>query len=358
MSELEPPFGLLDSGGMAGLIEAIPEQIEQALARLESSPWTITGEKPKLVAVGAMGGSAMSAGFVESLYRDRMPGPFLIVRDYAWPACVGAGALAVLSSYSGNTEETLALYDAAVAGGVARAVMTTGGTLGARAEADGVAVSLMPGGSPPRAAMYGSLVTLTALLHAIGWIDDAAPSWRAAARRLRAMNAHLAPSVPEPRNPAKRLARDIAARNVFVYAAEGVAAPVATRVRHQLNENAKVFGHSALVPELNHNEIVSWEHPNAMLRDALVLVLHDADDRPRLKLRLELTGEYAKSQGADVFDLRVSEGDPLGRAMELSQFGDYVSLYLAFLRGVDPTPIASIDAFKSKLAERGDEVTR
>lgn len=358
MNALTPPYGDRDAGQMTALVEGIPAQIRDALDRLQAAPWKPFDRRPDLVAIGAMGGSAMSAGYVESLYRDRLPRPLLIVRDYAWPACVTPDSLTVLSSYSGNTEETLALYAEARERSLPRAVITTGGQLEQRANEDRVQVAKMPGGAPPRAAMYGSLVTLTSLFHALDWIDDPTPGWRSVADRLETLNEHLRPSVADDKNPAKQLARALESRHAFVYAAGGAAGPVATRIRHQLNENAKVFGHSALVPELNHNEIVSWERPSAVLRDALVLILHDAEDPPRQQLRLELTGEYAKQQGAEVFDLRVSEGDRLGRAMELSQFGDYVSLYLALLRGVDPTPIASIDAFKSKLAERGNEATR
>ena len=278
MSDLTPPWKDRDPGDMTGLIVGIPEQIEGALDRLAADPWELPDAMPDLVAVGAMGGSAMSAGYVETLFRSRLPHPMLIVRDYVWPACVKKTSLAVLSSYSGNTEETLSLYAEARERGVPRVAITTGGEIARLAVEDGIPMAKLPGGSPPRAAMYGSLVTLTALFHAIGWIDDPADSWKRAAARLRAMNDRLGPAVPETDNPAKQLARELVSRNAFVYAADGVAGPVATRVRHQLNENAKVFGHSALVPELNHNEIVSWERPSRVLQDGLVLVLHDAEE--------------------------------------------------------------------------------
>jgi glucose/mannose-6-phosphate isomerase len=116
-----------------------------------------------------------------------------------------------------------------------------------------------------------------------------------------------------------------------------------------------VFGHSALVPELNHNEIVSWEKPGHALGRSALIVLRDAEDSPRAARRLDLTAAYARERGARVFEFRAGEGDRLSRMAESAQFGDYVSFYLALLNGVDPTPIASIDAFKKKLAEGAAE---
>jgi glucose/mannose-6-phosphate isomerase len=126
---------------------------------------------------------------------------------------------------------------------------------------------------------------------------------------------------------------------------------VATRLRQQLNENAKMLGHSATVPELNHNEIVGWEVPGDAWRDTAVLVLRDHEDRPEVARRLELTGEYAARQGAEVHVIPSPDGRRLARMAAQTQFADYLSLYLAVARGVDPTPIASIDEFKRRLAE-------
>jgi glucose/mannose-6-phosphate isomerase len=231
--------------------------------------------------------------------------------------------------------------------------MTTGGTLASWCERDAVSCMRMPGGAPPRAAMYGAWVNVTGLLHALGWIEDPRAGWRRAAQRLREREAQLGAGAPERDNPAKQLARALTGRRVVIYAGGRRLGAVATRFLQQLNENAKVSGHSALVPELNHNEIVGWERPGDTLHGCAVLMLHDPEDDPPVRVRLELTAEYVERQGAAVHVVRAGDGERLVRLAELAQFGDYLSLYLAFLNGVDPTPIASIDAFKRRLAERG-----
>jgi glucose/mannose-6-phosphate isomerase len=349
MLTLEPPFGA-DRFDMAGRIAAIPDHVEIALAALAAQPWRLPGGSPSLLAVGAMGGSAMAADLCAGLWSDRLPRPMLVNREYRWPACVGREALALLCSYSGGTEETLALYDDAGRRGAGRLALTTGGTLAEWCARDGVHVSRMPGGSPPRAALFTAWVPLSGLLGALGWIDDPAPAWKAAMAALRAQQSRIGAHVPESQNPCKQLARALHGRLLFVYAASERLGPVATRGRHQLNENSKLLAHSALVPELNHNEIVGWETAGTAQAPVAVLVLRDEDDAPENVTRLTLTADYVSRQGAAVHELRGGGEGRLARIATMVQCGDWLSFYLAQLNGVDPTPIASIDEFKSRLA--------
>jgi len=353
VSGLEPPFGGHDPGGMAARIDGIPEQIEAALASVAAAPWRLPPLTPSLLGMGAMGGSAIAGDLAAALYADRLPRPLLVVRDVRWPAWLDRDGLALLCSYSGHTAETLALYDEAGRRGAPRVAMTVGGTLAERCGRDGVPWLALPGGSPPRAALFSSWVPLTALLHALGWCEDPVPAWREAAAAVRALRDRAGTAVPERDNPIKQLARAIAGRPIFAYAGSGVMAPVATRLRQQLNENAKLLGHSAVVPELDHNEIVGWERPGAFHRGLTVLLLADPEDAPEVARRLELTGAYAGRQGADVRPIEAASGGRLARMAAAIAWADYLSLYLALVTGVDPTPIPSIDEFKRRLAASG-----
>ena len=347
---LEPPFAL-DSQGMTARIVGIPEQIDQAVAACVAAPWRVPEGAPRMLAVGALGGSAIAADLLAGLWSDTLPHPLLCVREYRWPAWAGPSALAVLCSYSGNTEETLALYDDAAARGMPRVAMTTGGTLHERCARDGVPCAILPKGSPPRAALYASWVRLTYLVHALGWVADPGPEWRAAAELVRRRRALWGPEVPEERNPAKQLARRLHGKQLYLYAGSERLGPVTTRVRNQINENAKLPAHSAVVPELNHNEVVGWEKPLDPGSRSAVLMMCDAEDPDAVALRLSLTAEYVRTQGAEVVVVEEREGARLARIVSLVVLGDYLSLYLAVLHGVDPTPIASIDWFKNRLAE-------
>ena len=171
---------------MAALVEAIPDHIEQALARTDAAPWQLPVRAPDLVAVGGMGGSAIAAELTGALWADVMPRPWLVVRDYRWPACVGPRSLAVLSSNSGNTEETLALEREAAERGVPRVGLTSGGELAEpAARRRRRTASRCPSGMPPRAALFHAWVPMTRLVSALGWVPDPGPAWREAATLTR-----------------------------------------------------------------------------------------------------------------------------------------------------------------------------
>ncbi len=354
MSVLEPPYGERDPRGMTARLEGIPDQIAQAVERLRARPWPAPEREPARLVVGGMGGSAIAADLTRGLYEDSLPRPLEVTRGYRWPGWVGPGALALLSSYSGDTEETLALYRDAGCRGAARLALTTGGALGALCARDGVFVQSLPPGSPPRAALYASWVALTGLVHALGWCAAPGPDWGEAEALLRARSGQLlGPDVPEEANPAKRLARALHGRLVLLYAGAGAMEPVALRWKQQLHENAKLLAHSAVAPELNHNEIVGWERPGEPHRSVALVVLHDHDDPGEVRARLELTADYARRQGAAVHEWGTPPGPRLARLAAAAQFGDWLSLYLALLGGADPTAIPSIDEFKRRLSSRG-----
>jgi glucose/mannose-6-phosphate isomerase len=233
---------------------------------------------------------------------------------------------------------------------VPRAALTTGGTLAASCDRDGVPWHRLPSGMPPRAALFSSWVPITFLIAALDWCDDPTRDWRITAERLADLKEDIGLHVPETKNPCKQLARAIADRQVVIYTSAGLAAPAATRLRQQLNENAKMLGRSAQVPELNHNEIVGWERPDAVHKSTAVLFVQDPEDREEIRRRLSLTAEYVKDQGAEAHHLPPGGGSRLSRLAYFVMWGDYLSFYLAQLRGVDPTPVASIDEFKRRMA--------
>lgn len=349
-TSLEPPFAA-DQRGMAALIEGIPEQVERALQHSAEYPWKLDHRIPSVLAVGAMGGSAIAADLTAALYADRIPRPIFVVRDYRWPAFLTREAFALLGSYSGATEETLSLYQEAARRGVRRAAITTGGALASMCDRDGVPWCKLPHSLPPRAALFHSWVPLTMLLAAIEWCDDPSAEWRRTVDALRDLRSRIGVDVPEAQNPAKRLARSLVGRTLFLYSATERMYAVATRWRQQLNENSKVLAHAATAPELNHNEIVGWERPEGFAQTATALFLRDAEDSPATTRRLALTREYVESQGAFTVELEPGGGRRLPRLASHVMFGDYLSLYLAIARGVDPSPVRSIDEFKRRMAE-------
>ncbi|MBO2519694.1 bifunctional phosphoglucose/phosphomannose isomerase [Limnochorda sp.] len=339
----------LDPSDMAGAIHGLPEQCEEAWRGAQSAdlpPW----ERPRQVVVLGMGGSAIGAELVAGLLEGSAPVPIAVHRGYGVPGYVGPETLVIASSYSGNTEETLSGYDAAKSRGAQLVAVTTGGALAERAERDGVPWVRIPSGLQPRAAIGHSLVPQLAILHRAGLMENPEPSVQEAIRVLKGLRERLEPAVPAAQNEAKQIALDFHQRLPVIYGTQGWKGVVAYRWKTQINENAKAQAMANQFPELNHNETVGWEVPPAINRLCQVVLLREPDDPALIRRRIEVTAELMRPHVAGIREVWAEGDSALARLFSLLYLGDYVSLYLAYLYRVDPTPVKAIDRLKRELA--------
>jgi glucose/mannose-6-phosphate isomerase len=250
----------------------------------------------------------------------------------------------VCASYSGNTEETLSAYSAAGAAGAARVVVTTGGKLLDQAYADGVPVLEVPAGLQPRAAVAYMTTAMLECAYRCG----AAPPMRAellgAIELLETLAEEWGPDAPDG-SEAKALAIVLQDVVPVIYGADSTCA-VARRWKAQINENAKAPAFSAELPEADHNEICAWERADGRFAGVL---LDPCTLAPRMERRLELTAGLIATTGAPMRRVRARGSGALERVLSLVFLGDLVSIYLAALDGVDPTPVEQIERFKRAL---------
>jgi glucose/mannose-6-phosphate isomerase len=244
------------------------------------------------------------------------------------------------SSYSGETEETLACFAAAEGLGAQRVVAGTGGPLVEAARAAGDPVIGLPGLLPaPRTAVAYMLVCALEVAAAAGVAPRLAEEIEAAAAFLEAGREEL-------RDRAAEIAAEIGDRIPVVYGA-GPTAAVARRWKTQANENAKLPAFCSELPEANHNEICSWEAPSAAVLAAVLL--EDRDQHPREQLRFDLTAAEVERAGAPALRIEAAGESRTERLLWTAMLGDLVSLELAAARGVDPLPIEAIDRLKAAL---------
>jgi glucose/mannose-6-phosphate isomerase len=253
----------------------------------------------------------------------------------------------LLASYSGNTEETLACYEAAQAAGSPCIAVTTGGQLAEQARADGFPVIGLPGGMQPRAAV--AYMTVAVLECAA--LCNAAPSLRTEVDAAGAYLAELAgrwgPDADDD-STAKRLARRLLGSLPVIYGG-GATAPVAYRWKTEINENAKHPAFSARLPEADHNEICGYA-AGTDPAPVFAVFLEDTDQHPRVRERIEITCRVIAEGAAGIERVASRGGTGVERVMSLVFLGDLVSVYLAVLRGVDPTPVEVIERLKAELA--------
>jgi glucose/mannose-6-phosphate isomerase len=343
---LSPPaVSAADPSGMLGDVLAQSSQLGDALWRVESAGIGGRDARGGLVICG-MGGSAIGGDLAAAALGDRATCPIRTIRGYGLDPWTDSDALVLCASYSGNTEETLTCFEAAGIADAQRIVLTTGGQLAELAREEGVPVIGVPSGMQPRAAVV--YMTVGALECAA--LCGAAPSLHteidAAASLLQELAGEWGPEAP-PDSNAKALARELQGTIAVLHGADPTMAP-ARRWKTQLNENAKAPSFASVLPEADHNEICAWQRGRAAAPLAGVF-LEDDDQHPRVRERIELTARALADAGAPVHRVTSRGESRLERVLSLVLLGDLVSVYLAALEGIDPTPVEAIERFKAAL---------
>jgi len=324
-------------GDMLDATRAIPDHLRDALWRIESARAPAM-EAPAAVVCG-VGGSAIGGDLAAAALSDRLTKPLLVARGYEFPSWVPIRSAVLCSSYSGDTEETLACYSAAEAVDAQRLVATTGGELAEAARRDGVPVIGLPAGLQPRAAV-GYMFAVAAELIALAL---AAPRIHT---EIEAAASHLSAGREAAEARAAELAAEIGDAAVVIYGG-GLTGPVAYRWKTQMNENAKRPAFSGALPEADHNEIEGWT--GAAEGQFAAILLEDRDQHPRERRRFELTAKAIEPHAASVVRLETEGETRSERVLHTVMLGDLVSLELAKATGVDPVPVEAIERFKTDL---------
>jgi glucose/mannose-6-phosphate isomerase len=316
-----------------------PNQLRDALWRIETARLE-PADSAGLMVCG-MGGSAIGGDLAAAALGDRLTRPLVTVRGYELPSWATPEWTVLCSSYSGNTEETLACFEAAEALGARRLVVSTGGHLVEQAREAGVPVVGLPGIFQPRVAVAYTFAAATEAAALAGVaprirteIDAAAAFLEAQRDALKAQAAEIAASLDEAA--------------VVIYGSD-LTAPVAKRWKCQINENAKAPAFASELPEADHNEICGWS-PDAGAGQMAAVFLEDCDQHPRERRRFELTAEVIGEAAGAVLRLETVGETRVERLLWATLLGDLVSLEIARLRGVDPESIVAIDRLKEGMA--------
>ena len=316
----------------------IPDQLRDALWRVESA--RLSSTRSAGVFVCGMGGSAIGGDLAAAALGDRLTGPMVTVRGYALPSWATPEWTVLCSSYSGETEETLACFEAAEALGANRLVAAIGGPLVDQARETEVPVIGLPGIFQPRAAVAYMVVVAAEVASLAGIAPRIHTEIDAAAAFLTDESESL-------QQQAREIATLIAGAVPVIYGAD-LTAPVAHRWKTQVNENAKFPAFWGELPEVDHNELCGWAGAAGDERAAAIF-LEDRDQHPRIARRFELTAQSVKSGAAAVARVETAGETRLERMLWGVMLGDLVTLELARQRGVDPVQVEAIERFKEEM---------
>jgi glucose/mannose-6-phosphate isomerase len=336
-----------DPGDMLKRIKDLPTQVREA--------WRITGSAAlhdrlrgaRDITVAGMGGSAIGGELVAALLLDDLRVPMAVHRDYGLPGYVGSESLVIVSSFSGNTEETLSAFAEARRRRAKVLAVTTGGKVAELAKSEGIPLVTFDYKAQPRAALGYSLGLVLSTLEKLDYVRGISDQVEPALQDVGQIQARVDESGAT--NDAKQLAIELAGHVPVTFGA-GVMAVMARRVKDQWNENAKNWSSYDTMSELNHNAVVGFPNP-AIARDALrVLLLRSDRDNPRHRLRFDITADLLDRAHIVHRTLAFPGQSMLSEVLQLAYFTDYVSFYLALLNGADPSEVRSIDYLKDQLA--------
>jgi len=342
----------IDPAGMYDKIYKFPEQLEEAAEigkKLNPDKKYYTGINN--IVVAGMGGSAIGGDLVRSYLADKIDIPFYICRNYNLPQYVNKNSLVIVSSYSGNTEETLSAFDQAVDSGAKVACITTGGELAMRADENNFMVAILPKGYPPRAALGFSFTPLLFLLSKLGFTPDVENDVSILIKELKSFRDKYAIETGFDNNRAKNLAAKMYNKIPIIYSGPELTDAVGTRWKGQICENAKCLAFNNQFPEFNHNELVGWNVIKAYSDKLVVVYLKDSADHERVTKRMSIVKQIVNDRKVEVIDVDSLGSTPLVRMFSLIQIGDFTSLYLAILNNIDPTPVKVIDFLKNELTK-------
>jgi glucose/mannose-6-phosphate isomerase len=339
----------LDAAGMLDHMHQFPEQCRLAWEKVlrfalppEYSP------VDKVVILG-MGGSAIGGDIARRLALTESRVPVWVHRDYGLPPFVDRNTLLIASSYSGNTEETLSAFTASLKTPAKKLAITAGGRLKKMAEKEGIPVFVIDYRAPPRAAFPHSFVPLVGIFQKLGLLDDKSADLKQALKILNKLAGDFVETRPLASNPAKQLAARLWGHLAVIYGGE-ILSEVGRRWKTQLNENSKAWAFFELFPELNHNAVAGYDFPPEVKDRVFVVLLHSALFSPRSRFHYEATAKLLVKSGISHEVVGAVGETALAQVMSLVLFGDYVSLYLAMLNEIDPTPLAAVDFVKGYLA--------
>lgn len=338
-------YDAIDPGGMGLLIAGFADQCRSAWRNVAEFHLPAKYQQARILLVVGMGGSAIGGDLLRTLVANESQVPVIISREYGVPAWVNEETLVIVSSHSGNTEETLSAMHHARSKGAMIVGVTTGGEL---AQASGIPILKYEFESQPRAALSFSFISLLGIVAGLGWIADPTSALYEGLNGIEELNRTIVTRSPLERNPAKQLALKLVDRIPVVYAARPLQ-EVAHRWKTQFNENSKTVAFHDAMSELNHNSVVGYEFPPKALRSLSFVFLLSKRDDSRIQRRFRVTSELIARRGLDQEAIDVQGDSALGEMLWAIHFGDFVSYYLAILNGADPTPVLAIDFLKNAL---------
>lgn len=298
------------------------------------------------IIVSGLGGSAIAGDLLKNYLNDEIKLPFQVNRNYYLPAHANENTLLIISSYSGNTEETIEVFKKGLEKGCQIIAVTTGGTVSKIAIEFNIPTIFLKPGFQPRYALGVSFFTLLKIFQELKLIENQNEIVEDIINLWKLNGIEYTNSNSEPFKLAEKINNYIP----IIYSSEDLTSAVGNRLKCQFNENSKVHAFHNVIPELNHNEIIGWETFSKNEFRAVIISIHDSNYHPQIQKRFSITESLIEKSGCQVIKILSSKNSFKERLMDLIYLGDWITYYTALLRGFDPSSIKNIDYLKESLS--------
>ena len=341
----------IDPDGALASAESIADQVRQVWeeqAQIDLSAY----QNVQNVVVAGVGGSAIGADLVKNLYKDELTVSMELCRDYDLPSYVNENTFVILSSYSGNTEETLNCAAEAKKKGAMIAVIAAGGKLMTLAKEKNYPHFIIdPKANPsnqPRMATAYNVTAILLMLSKLGLINFSEENYHQVLDAINKTSQNCMVEVPQEKNQAKLLAYMFVERRPILVGASFLEGALHIST-NQLNENAKIFADYKIIPELNHHLLEGLTFPKSNALNHFFVFFQSKLYREEIQKRITLTQRVVEKADIETFEVYLESETKLMQAFELITLSTFTNLYLAYLEGVDPCPIPMVDWFKHEL---------
>jgi len=317
-------------------LESFHEQLSYVLSNYKNHG--LKADQFANLVIGGLGGSGIGGAIAKGWLREEMPIPVEVVNDYALPGYVSDKSLVILGSYSGNTEETLSMYEDAQKRGATILVITAGGQILDHAKANNLTHYIIESGFQPRMALGYSLgFLLLVLAELIG--QDIRQDLEGSVESLQD-NDKLKGLARELE---KKFAKNLGQRYTII--CDQAFYGVAVRFQQQLNENSKCEAFVNVLPESNHNVIESYY---GQLPSNFIML--NSGNNERVSARFDFVIGLLERENNKVASLR-TDGLTLTGMFDIIHALDWFSIYLTEPLERDPMEIDNIISLKEYLSE-------
>jgi glucose/mannose-6-phosphate isomerase len=337
---MEPAAETIDPNNMAREIYDFLENLETAV----TAELSMEAKFDRIMICG-MGGSAIGGDIIADCVYDTMDIPITVQRFPVIPRWVNTSTLVIVSSYSGNTKETILMYEAAIKRGCKVIVITSGGQILEKAKANNNDLIVLPSGIQPRSALGYILGYMANVIETVG-----GPACKTEMSKILPKLIKFRAKLISEKGVARTVAKRLYGKAPIIYSTVGISSS-AMRWKTQINENSKMIAFSGMLPEFNHNEIAGWINRGDTRDECVIVILYEENADKIIRKMTDAAISTLKSHGMEPEVIKIRGKKVMERCLRATMFGDYVSLYLAYMQGVDPSEVETIKKLKIRLEQ-------